>query len=210
MQEKASPAALFDALASDYETMREEIGWSPYPHVIHAFGEGPFEGQKFLDLGCGTGEISRFLHERGGEPLGLDISLEMCMQAADRSPGLPFLPFDMSDPLPFEDGCYDGVIALGCLEYLEDLPATVAEIHRVLKPGGIFLGVIERCGEDCPGGVQKVVDFFDEWQRFRMTEREVMEMASPLFADVQLDRVLGYILEETNERIQYIRIVARR
>lgn len=210
MAEIYSPSVLFDALAQDYESMRESILWSPFPHFEKAFPQTRLENKKFLDIGCGTGELSRHIQAKGGDCIGVDISQEMCMLAAERSENLAFFPLDITEGLPMPDAQFDGVVALGVLEYAHNIQYVFSEIRRVLKPGGTFLGVVERRGKDCPSGLKKQVRLFDHWLRYRMLETEAQALAAAHFSHAKLDRVLGYVLEETDERIQYIRIIAKK
>lgn len=204
-----SPKNLFDELAEDYETMRDELDWSPFEHVEEAFKSFDLKGARVLDVGCGTGEVTRLLQARGADPFGLDISPEMCITAAERSENIPFLPHDLSEPLPFCEGRFDAIIALGCLEYLADIESVVDEFCRVLTKNGLFLGVFERCGKDCPDGDATEVEFLDDWVRYRQTESDIIDMISSRFVDCKFERVHGFILEDTGEHTQYVRVIGR-
>ena len=108
------------------------------------------------------------------------------------------------------EGRFDAVIALGCLEYLPDLPAVIDEFCRVLTEDGIFLGAVERCGSDCPDGDSRVVQFLDDWERFRMPEDEIKSMILERFEEARFDRIPGFILADTTgEHTQYLRVIAR-
>lgn len=204
----STPRDLFDALAEDYETMRTELDWSPFEHVRTAFEGFTLMGKHVLDVGCGTGEITRHLQQQGAIPFGLDISPEMCMTAAERSENIPYLPHDLNTPLPFEDGRFDAIVALGCLEYLPDPASVLAEFARVLQKDGLFLGVFERCGTDCPGGEAREVTFLDDWCRYRLPEDEIHLLLQKYFRTCRFDRVHGFILEDTGEHTQYVRVIA--
>jgi|GEM_PF-2550912 len=204
-----SPQVLFDALAETYETMREVLNWSPFSHVEAALDLASVSGLRVLDVGCGTGEVARLLAAHGAEVVGIDISPEMCYLAAERSENIMFLTHDLSDPLPFPDGRFDILIALGCLEYLPAIAPVLDEFCRVLTQNGLFLGVFERCGEDCPGGIQPQVEFLDDWVRYRQTEEEWHQILAARFEAVQWLRVPGFLLEETGEMTQYCRAIAK-
>ena len=204
-----SPQSLFDALAQDYESMRRELKWDPFVHIREAFHDMSLKDLDILDAGCGTGECTRWLAQQGAKPYGIDISDEMCFIAADRSENIPYLAHDLSEPLPFGNARFDAVIALGCLEYIENIEATVAEFARVLKPDGLFLGCFERYGDDCPGKNEKNVVFFDEWMRFRQSETEIRQMHEKYFKSFEITPVRGFLLEETNEYTQYLRVIAK-
>lgn len=89
-----------------------------------------------LDIGCGTGQFARLAQERPGWRItGLDLSLAMLKQAATRCTAL------QADAvhLPIADHSVDGVISSLCLQWINDKPAALAEMRRVLKPGGVAL-----------------------------------------------------------------------
>lgn len=206
-----SPRDLFDELAQDYESMREEIGWSPFEHVEVAFRDFNLKDARILDVGSGTGEVPRLLQSRGALPFGLDISPEMCMTAAERSENIPFLPHDLNDPLPFDDQRFDAIIALGCLEYLPDIESVLDEFCRVLAPNGLFLGVFERCGSDCPGGTEEAVEFLDDWVRYRLLEEQIHAIINKRFQSAEFTRVHGFkLVDTTGEFTQYVRVIARK
>ena len=204
-----TPQSLFDELAEDYENMRTEVGWNPFPHIEKAFEHNDLCGLEILDAGCGTGEATRWFAARGAKPYGLDISPEMCWIAAERSENIPYLNHDLSEPLPFEDGRFGAVVALGCLEYLENIEFTLDEFVRVLKCDGLFLGCFELFGEGCPDGFEPSVVFFDNWMRYRQSEDQIRSMILARFADAEFTRVPGFILEETHEQTQYLRVIAK-
>lgn len=94
-----------------------------------------------LDLGCHTGQISATLQGRGGiETLvQCDLSPRMAGMAAQN--GHPSLAAD-EEWLPFADGSFDLVLSCLSLHWVNDLPGTLVQIRRVLKPDGLFLGVM--------------------------------------------------------------------
>lgn len=95
-----------------------------------------------LDLGCGTGAMSRELQEYG-KVISLDRA-EPALRLA-RTRGLKNLCIGDAESLPFKPSLFDLVVALDVLEHLnEDLSAT-QEIARVLKPEGIALVTVPAC-----------------------------------------------------------------
>jgi len=95
---------------------------------------GPLAGKRVLDVGCGKGRFARILLEEnpGAEVWGLDISEEM----------LKYVPQEIQTragsmtELPFPDGHFDCVYATESLEHAVEIDRAVAEMCRVLKPGG--------------------------------------------------------------------------
>jgi len=95
-------------------------------------------GLSLLDVGCGTGHHMASLRERGFEVAGVDGSGEMLDQARANNPGAEIRLADV-EALPFADQSFDLVLCVEVLRYLPDSSRCIAELARVLKPGGICL-----------------------------------------------------------------------
>lgn len=93
-------------------------------------------GAPALDAGCGAGELTAALAARGLEVDAVDAAPRMVARVAER--GLPRVRATMAlaDQLPFPAESFDVVVALGLLPWVEDPAAVVAELARVLRPGG--------------------------------------------------------------------------
>jgi 2-polyprenyl-6-hydroxyphenyl methylase/3-demethylubiquinone-9 3-methyltransferase len=99
---------------------------------------GDLRGRLVLDAGCGGGLVARGLADAGATVVGLDRSLGS-LRVARRAVGARFRPTGgRLERLPFADGRFDAVVAADVLEHVPDLPAAVAELARVLAPGGGF------------------------------------------------------------------------
>jgi ubiquinone/menaquinone biosynthesis C-methylase UbiE len=102
----------------------------------HELGEGRRAGRA-LDLGCGTGRWTRWLDAWWSDPIGADISRGM-LRAAD-----PMHPYTQTDvtALPFRDATFDFALSVTVLLHLphDSQRAALAEIARVLIPGGTFV-----------------------------------------------------------------------
>jgi SAM-dependent methyltransferase len=101
--------------------------------VLDAAGVGA--GTRVLDVGCGTGAVSGLAAARGALPTGVDVAPGMLAEARRRHPGLAFAEAD-AVALPFPDGCFDAAVGNFVLNHLPAPEAAVAEIARVLAPGG--------------------------------------------------------------------------
>ncbi len=101
-------------------------------------------GAAALDLACGTGDIAFELAARGARVVGADITRRM-VELASRKPqaatgGVRFVTGDMM-ALPFADGCFDVVTTGYGLRNLPTIEPAIAEVKRVLRPGGLFLSL---------------------------------------------------------------------
>ena len=92
------------------------------------------------DIGCGPGQIARYLHERGVNVRGLDLSREMVKQARRLNPSLSFERGDMR-ALDLPDALLAGIVAFYSIIHLkrEEVPRALAEMARTLKPHGRLL-----------------------------------------------------------------------
>jgi DNA gyrase subunit B len=85
-----------------------------------------------LDLACGTGLVSRRFHGRVGELVGLDVTPAMAAQAR---PALDRFVLADATEIPLADDSFDAVVCRQGLQFM-DLDRVLAELLRVLKPGG--------------------------------------------------------------------------
>jgi SAM-dependent methyltransferase len=99
-------------------------------------------GGRILDLACGTGRIAVPLARRGFEVAGIDLSQRALAIARSEAPSLDLRHGDMRE-LPWDDRSFDGVVnvwtAFGYFETQEEDERVVAEVARVLRPGGVFV-----------------------------------------------------------------------
>lgn len=92
---------------------------------------------RVLDVGCGDGQIARALAARGCSVVGVDPTERNLQVARERGGGPDYLKGEAAD-LPFEDGSFDAVVACLVFEHIDDLDGAIAEVARVLRPGGRF------------------------------------------------------------------------
>jgi SAM-dependent methyltransferase len=107
---------------------------------------GDVTGRRVLEIGCGSAPCSRWLRSAGAEPVALDVSGGMLARAAElnRATGLPvgLLQAD-AGALPLTDGSVDlACSAFGGLPFVADAGAVLAEVARVLRPGGRFVASV--------------------------------------------------------------------
>lgn len=104
-----------------------------------------------LDLGCGVGVITDAILNRFGGRIrmtGADLVPEMLGQARKSLPGTDFVRVD-APRLPFPDQAFDFVLATFMLQHVREQRRTIAELYRVVKPGGGCL--IATWGRNDPG-----------------------------------------------------------
>jgi arsenite methyltransferase len=98
-------------------------------------------GQRVIDIGCGPGFYAAELLEQLGPQgcvVGVDTSAPMLAAAARRCEGRGRAEFHQAPAtgLPVADASFDRALSVQVMEYVADVPAALAEIHRVLRPGG--------------------------------------------------------------------------
>ena len=93
-----------------------------------------------LDVGSGTGDLTRLLAARCARVTGVDLSPNMVAEARRRSAGLSNVDYVVADVMtaPLPDGHYDCVTAIAVLHHLPLAPA-LARLHDLLRPGGVLL-----------------------------------------------------------------------
>lgn len=101
---------------------------------------GPVRGQRILEVGCGAGQCARWLAAQGAHAVGIDISWSQLAyaRALDAQAGIrvPVIQAD-AGALPFATASFDAACsAYGALPFIADAAAVLADVHRVLRPGG--------------------------------------------------------------------------
>jgi ubiquinone/menaquinone biosynthesis C-methylase UbiE len=146
----AEPAG--QAAATDYDSFAEAYSAENETSLLNAYYERPatlalagdVAGRRILDAGCGSGPLSAALRDRGAVVTGLDSSAGMLELARRRLGDDADLHLaDLGRPLPFPDGAFDDVVASLVLHYLEDWTAPLAELRRVLRPGGRLIASVD-------------------------------------------------------------------
>lgn len=124
---------------------------------VFAYGESlvellaPQAGERILDLGCGSGQLTAKIVESGAEVVGLDRSSEMVAEARHN---FPSLTFELGDAANFTvDTPFDAVFSNAVLHWVKDADGAAASIARALRLGGRF--VLEMGGK---GNTQTVLD----------------------------------------------------
>ena len=143
LEDSTEPAN--QTVANDYDSFAEAYAANNESSLVNAHYAKPailnlagdVAGRRILDVGCGTGPMLASLRARGATVTGVDNSAGMLELARQRLGDRADLQVaDLGRPLPFPDGAFDDVIACLVLHYLQDWTAPLAELRRVLVPGG--------------------------------------------------------------------------
>jgi len=133
----------YDRVAEDYAgKFRDELDKKPFDRkmldwlIEKAGGSGVI-----CDLGCGPGQIARYLHSRGAKVCGIDLSTEMLRQARRLNPEISFQQGDMRVLNEVEDDAYAGIAAFYSIIHVprQSVAGALHEMKRVLRSGGALL-----------------------------------------------------------------------
>ncbi|MFD4351694.1 class I SAM-dependent methyltransferase [Nocardia sp. NPDC058518] len=138
-------ASAYDSFAEGYTAENETGLLNAYynrPALLELAGD--VTGRRILDAGCGSGPLFAALRDRGAVVTGIDASARMLDQARRRlGADADLRVADLADPLAFPDSTFDDVVASLVLHYLQDWGPTLAEMRRVLAPGGRLIASVE-------------------------------------------------------------------
>jgi SAM-dependent methyltransferase len=133
--------ALYDHVAHDYDEVFR-------PHVSEHYLKKRTAtvrrllpmGGTVLDVGCGTGALAGWIQRAGYDVVGVDASTGMLIEALENGVGAVYAAY--STALPFEDDAFDLSLSVATMHHLETperVAATIAEMGRVVRPGGFVL-----------------------------------------------------------------------
>ena len=192
--------------AENYERINVPRLFGPWAEVLLERVEMT-TGQRVLDLACGTGVVARLAAEKvgpSGAVIGSDLNEGMLIEAAHHVPPGLTIQWELADAqdLPFGDEHFDVVLCQQGLQFVPDQERAVAEIHRVLKVGGLAAvavwasleqspvaharneGLIQHLGEDVLSRPFAQPDA-EEWAGlfdgvgFSSVETETVELVTP-------------------------------
>jgi SAM-dependent methyltransferase len=132
----------YDAIADEYaEQYFDELDGKPFDReILDRFAASVSGRGRVCDLGCGPGQIARYLAARGVDAFGIDASAAMLATARRLNPKIDFHPGDFFR-LDLAGGALGGIAAFYSLIHCArgELGRAVTELHRVLRPGGRLL-----------------------------------------------------------------------
>ena len=191
----------YDTLDQSYSRVAEEYATRIFAELQHK----PLDRQllnrlaertrgrgQVCDLGCGPGQVARYLSEQGVTVMGLDAAAGMIAQAQQLNPGIPFVQGDML-ALDVPDSAWAGIAAFYSLIHIhrQQLHHVLTELNRVLQPGGLLL-----------------VSFHIGSETLHLTEwwEQLVDLDFHFFQPAEMAHFLeqaGFVLEETMEREPY-------
>ncbi len=122
---------------------KSSADWSAlvFPKVLEALGSPLSPKMKILDFGCGSGDLVVHLREAGYQAHGVDLDDSFAESLSQTGPAGDVFRVIESNPyrIPFEDRSFDVVVSDEVFEHVQDYGRALAELRRVLKPGGVAL-----------------------------------------------------------------------
>ena len=141
---------LFAPLGASYDRVGATLSFGQDPRWRRFLvSRLPVDAGHVLDVATGTGLVAARLHDRGFRVTGLDQSPEMLARARARLENRVELVEGSADELPFADAAFDHLTFTYLLRYVDAPAATLAELARVVRPGG----TIAMLEFGLPGGV---------------------------------------------------------
>ena len=193
-QQRIDLQSSYDRVAAEYaRRIFDELADKPFDReLLDRFAARLKDAGIVCDMGCGPGQIARYLHERGVTALGVDLSPGMIEHARRLNPGLDFQTGDML-ALNVADEAWAGIAAFYSIIHIprDEVLTALRELRRVLCSGGLLLLAFHLGDETL---------HVDEW------------WGHPVSADfelVRLDemehylRAAGFEIESTIERAPY-------
>ncbi len=132
----------YDLVADEYvRRIFDELQHKPLDRqLLERFAARVRDLGPACDMGCGPGHVARYLHERGVQVCGVDLSPAMVERARRLTPGVEFREGDMM-ALDAADGAWAGIAALYSIIHVPrgDMVRALGELRRVLRPDGLLL-----------------------------------------------------------------------
>ncbi len=133
----------YDRVAENYaKQFRDEMDKKPFDRKMLDWLAEKVGGLGVIcDMGCGPGQIARYLHSQGVKACGVDLSPEMVQQAQGLNPDIPFERGDMLTLADIVDNSYGGIAAFYSIVHIprRNMVQALQELKRVLRPKGVLL-----------------------------------------------------------------------
>lgn len=186
--------ASYDAIADEYaKHFHGELADKPFDRqLLDQFAERTRGRGPVCDLGCGPGQVARYLRGRGVTAFGIDVSAGMLGEARRLNPGLEFVRGDMNS-MPIRMQSLAGVAAFYSIIHMDPelLRSALAEMRRALRRGGYLL-LTFHLGEE----LIHATDFHGRAVDLRATLFTLVEMSGYL-------KAAGFAIDQALERDPY-------
>ena len=140
----------YDTVAREYaDEIYGELAGKPFDRELLDRFADRVRGGRVCDLGCGPAQIARYLRDRGVDAFGVDLSAGMLAQARRLNPDIPFVQSSML-ALGLASKSLRGIAAFYSIIHIsrQQVVAALAELRRVLEPGGCLLITFHLGSED--------------------------------------------------------------
>jgi ubiquinone/menaquinone biosynthesis C-methylase UbiE len=132
--------ASYDRVAQEFaDEFFGELARKPFDcQLLDEYAEMLGGKGRVCEIGCGPGQIARYLKDRGTNMCGVDLSQQMVEHARRLNSDITFEKGDMRQLTSFPDASLAGVVLFYSIIHLkrEDVPSALKELYRVLEPGG--------------------------------------------------------------------------
>jgi ubiquinone/menaquinone biosynthesis C-methylase UbiE len=179
----------YDAGARAYAgKLFHELSYKPLDRqLLDRFVEMTCQAGPLLDVGCGPGQTTRYLHMKGAKVTGIDISERMIDEAKRLNPEISFRVDNMLQ-LSAEDASLSGVCAFYAFVNFQypDIENIFLEFRRILKPGGVLLQAFHveekevHVDDFFETGKPLVFHFFDENKIIDLLKKSGFEIVEAL------------------------------
>jgi SAM-dependent methyltransferase len=185
-----------------FEDFKDEMTQKEYDRMFLDEFSSHFSPESIIcDVGCGPGHITRYIHDKGLNIFGVDIS-EKCVEVARReNPGMQFRVMDMAS-LDLADESVDGIISFYSIIHTPKRfqPVLFSEFNRVLKEGGRIVIVVKK--GDMEGYVDELEGFKTRLYFTNFNEDEIRNyLEANKFRVVSLETRHPYDFEIPVDRI---------
>ncbi len=205
-EQLAAVRSFFDAEAAGYARGRaQQYSFAVQRDLVLELL--PDRPGRVLDAGCGPAVMAEPLLARGAEIWGVDASEEMIRLGQEQLAAHPSRPrvhlrTGTLEALEFADGAFDSAIAMGVLEYVEDRPRALAELRRVLRPGGVLVLTV-------PSGVSAYHLVRGAWMRSLSALRRAARRPQPVSERLAVRRCVPWLLDRELARSGLVKLDAR-
>ncbi|RJR28322.1 MAG: class I SAM-dependent methyltransferase [Candidatus Latescibacterota bacterium] len=169
----------WDGVADEYEHENELVGWVHTQRFREGLRRLPLEGgMRLLNVWCRAGGAVPFVRAAGPgvRLVNAELSLGLLRRAREKHPDESFVQVSLHE-LPFEKGTFDAVLSLETLEHVPDGVLFLAEIRRVLRPGGALVMSLPASAVEWTSDLNDLLKFHHgEGPHRFLAPREVKEM----------------------------------